>query len=65
MNLKIDLKIHLKIDQKIYESGGVVGLNYASNDQTVAMHNTYSNWPSDTRNQSCRTSYPYLPQPSD
>lgn len=26
---------------------------------------TYSNWPSDTRNQSCRTSYPYLPQPSD
>lgn len=33
-----------KIDQKIYESGGVVGLNYASNDQTVAMHNTYSNW---------------------
>ena len=34
-----------KINQKIYESGGVVGLNYANNSQTVAMHNTYPDWP--------------------
>ena len=34
-----------KINQKIYEAGGVVGLNYANNNQTVAMHNTYPDWP--------------------
>lgn len=34
-----------KINQKIYESGGVVGMNYANNNQTNAMHNTYPDWP--------------------
>ena len=34
-----------QINQKIYESGGVVGMNYANNSQTVSMHNTYGNWP--------------------
>lgn len=34
-----------QINQKIYEAGGVVGLNYANNDQTNAMHTTYSDWP--------------------
>ena len=29
-----------QINQKIYEAGGVVGLNYANNDQTNAMHTT-------------------------
>ena len=34
-----------QINQKIYEAGGVVGMNYANGDQTIAMHNTYSDWP--------------------
>lgn len=34
-----------QINQKIYEAGGVVGLNYANNSQTNSMHNTYKNWP--------------------
>ena len=34
-----------QINQLIYESGGVVGMNYASNSQTVSMHNAYPNWP--------------------
>ena len=34
-----------QINQKIYEAGGVVGINYANGDQTIAMHNTYSDWP--------------------
>ena len=34
-----------QINQKIYESGGVVGMNYADNKQTVSMHDTYPNWP--------------------
>ena len=34
-----------QINQKIYESGGVVGMNYANNSQTVSMHNAYPNWP--------------------
>lgn len=34
-----------QINQKIYESGGVIGMNYANNNQTNAMHNTYPDWP--------------------
>lgn len=33
------------INQEIYKSGGVVGLNYANNNATNAMHNTYGDWP--------------------
>lgn len=34
-----------QINQKIYEAGGVVGMNYANGNQTVSMHNTYRDWP--------------------
>lgn len=34
-----------QINQKIYEAGGVVGMNYANNNQTNAMHNAYKDWP--------------------
>lgn len=34
-----------KINQKIYEAGGVVGLNYADNSATNAVHNAFGDWP--------------------
>ena len=34
-----------QINKAIYESGGVVGMNYANADATVAMHNAYKDWP--------------------
>jgi len=34
-----------QINQKIFEAGGVIGMNYTNQSQTNSLHNTYPDWP--------------------